>query len=922
MNCMRSPSPLRPHSVPAQTLTLPREPAWPQLLRVNVTASLGDALVGRYTIERELGRGGMATVYLARDLKHDRLVALKVLDPELGAVLGVERFLSEIRVTANLQHPHLLPLFDSGSADGLLYYVMPYVEGESLRARLERERQLPVDEALRLTIAVLSALAYAHEHGVIHRDLKPENILLQRGEPVVADFGIALAVSKAGGQRVTQTGLSLGTPQYMSPEQATGDRMIDARSDIYSMGAVLYEMLTGEPPHTGASVQAIIAKLLTERPRSMRSTRDTVSEPVDAATMKALAKVPADRWSTAQEFAEALRGSATIAIREGRGALALLARRARHVTRSMKAWRIAAGALLAVAALLAWLAFRPHPPSPELQLARQLTSEGDVIGAAISPDGAWLAYVSDDCFGQTYTCTSTLQVREVDGTRSVKLVTWPTLGTGVRWSPDGATVGFIGAPDSTAPALYLIPRLGGTPQRVGGPARAWTFAPDGKVVEIVGPSGNESLVWLDPHTLAPTDSATLPPGLDFNDLAANPDNRSFAASGVAGGALALVLIDGRGRLLDSTTAFNFRPDIRWDATHTGVLALIPSPGTTDNLLRIPVSRGKLGANQAQVVLGQVSDGVGTTGTMDASPSGRVSIVDGPTSFEILTLKLGDPTATWTPLTHRTSWVWGQQFSPDGASLAGSATDNLGDNIYLFPLSGAPPRPLSEQRGIRDYPFLSPDGQHIAFDALTPEATPIGTIFTDVAGGREHVIQRGFGLGSVIGWTGNDAVVLGHERALVVVDTTGRIRRRILLPHSLAPGTAPYTDAASQRAAYWSPNAGAVIVVDLASGKLSRLVSTKSPVQPVGWGSDGSLFVTGKAADQRALPPGTEPRRDLVLERLPPGGTAFVRVATLPNGCWTDVGAVTVGVGGTLAACTVRRFVPDVWLADRAGKSGW
>src|SRR5665213_3544222 len=204
------------------------------------------ALSGHYEIEREIGRGGMATVYLARDVKHDRLVALKVLDPELGAVLGVERFLSEIRVTANLQHPHLLPLFDSGEAAGMLYYVMPYVDGESLRARLDREKQLPVAEALRLTVAVLSALEYAHEHGVIHRDLKPENILLQSGEPVVADFGIALAVSKAGGARVTQTGLSLGTPQYMSPEQATGDRTVDARSDVYSMGAVLYEMLAGE----------------------------------------------------------------------------------------------------------------------------------------------------------------------------------------------------------------------------------------------------------------------------------------------------------------------------------------------------------------------------------------------------------------------------------------------------------------------------------------------------------------------------------------------------------------------------------------------------------------------------------------------------------------------------------------------------
>jgi serine/threonine-protein kinase len=206
----------------------------------DVFAQLKDSLAPAYVLEREIGRGGMATVYLARDIKHDRHVAVKVLDPELGAVLGVDRFLSEIKVTANLQHPNLLPLFDSGDAKGHLFYVMPFVEGESLRARLDRERQLPVDEAVRIAIAVGNALDYAHAHGVVHRDLKPENILMQHGQPVIADFGIALAISKAGGSRVTQTGLSLGTPQYMSPEQATGFRFIDGRSYIYSLGALLY----------------------------------------------------------------------------------------------------------------------------------------------------------------------------------------------------------------------------------------------------------------------------------------------------------------------------------------------------------------------------------------------------------------------------------------------------------------------------------------------------------------------------------------------------------------------------------------------------------------------------------------------------------------------------------------------------------
>jgi serine/threonine protein kinase len=276
---------------------------------------LSQSLAGRYDIEREIGRGGMATVYLARDIRHNRRVAIKLLDPELGAVLGVERFLAEIQVTANLQHPNLLPLFDSGQTGdgggkGLLYYVMPYVEGESLRARIERERQLPVDEAVQIAVAVASALDYAHGHGVIHRDLKPENILMQSGQPVIADFGIALAVSNAGGQRVTQTGLSLGTPQYMSPEQATGDRVIDGRADIYSLAAVTYEMLTGEPPHTGSTMQAVIARLLTEQPRSVRAMRPQVPEHVEAALERALEKLPADRWATAREFAEALQGRA------------------------------------------------------------------------------------------------------------------------------------------------------------------------------------------------------------------------------------------------------------------------------------------------------------------------------------------------------------------------------------------------------------------------------------------------------------------------------------------------------------------------------------------------------------------------------------------------------------------------------------
>ncbi|MBK7350149.1 MAG: protein kinase [Gemmatimonadetes bacterium] len=271
-----------------------------------MTDRLAAALADRYRLERELGQGGMATVYLAQDLKHDRKVAVKVLRPELAAVLGAERFLAEIRVTANLHHPNLLPLFDSGEAGGFLYYVMPYVQGETLRARLRRERELPVEETVRLVTLLANALDYAHGQGVIHRDLKPENILLQAGQPVIADFGIALAVAQAGGSRVTETGLSLGTPHYMSPEQAAGDRALDARSDQYALAAVGYEMLSGEPPHTGPSSQAIIARLMVEQPRRLRATRPNVPEAIDRAIARGLAKAPADRFPSCGAFAQAL----------------------------------------------------------------------------------------------------------------------------------------------------------------------------------------------------------------------------------------------------------------------------------------------------------------------------------------------------------------------------------------------------------------------------------------------------------------------------------------------------------------------------------------------------------------------------------------------------------------------------------------
>ena len=353
---------------------------------------LQTALAERYSIQRELGAGGMATVYLAHDIRHDRDVAIKVLRPELAAVIGADRFLSEIKTTAHLQHPHILSLFDSGTVDGTVFYVMPFVDGESLRDRLAREKQLPVDDALRIAHEVADALQYAHQHGIIHRDIKPENILLNGEHALVADFGIALAAAKTGGARMTETGMSLGTPQYMSPEQAMGERDITARTDVYALGAVLYEMLLGEPPFTGPTAQAIVARVLTEEPRSLSAQRRMVPSHVGAAVTRALQKLPADRFVSAAAFAEALS-------HPGAEALSQTAIPGRTILRPpTHRWLAFAPWVLAFLAIgIAVWSWQTRPPTP--QVSWLPITMGDTIGIsqagnalALSPDGRSLVF--------------------------------------------------------------------------------------------------------------------------------------------------------------------------------------------------------------------------------------------------------------------------------------------------------------------------------------------------------------------------------------------------------------------------------------------------------------------------------------------------------------------------------------------------
>ncbi len=467
---------------------------------------LSAALADRYRILRELGQGGMATVYLAEDLKHDRKVALKVLKPELAAVIGAERFVVEIKTTAALQHPHILPLFDSGETNGFLYYVMPFIDGETLRAKLDRETQLGIDEAVSITTAVADALDYAHRHGVIHRDIKPENILLHDGRPMVADFGIALALSAAAGGRMTETGMSLGTPHYMSPEQATAEKEITARSDVYSLGSVLYEMLTGNPPHTGASAQQIIMKIVTQDAAPVTELRKAVPPNVAGAVAQSLQKLPADRFESAKAFADALQSSTW------RSSTALGSAVSAQPTKGIGALpggRLTIGlvaALLVMTALAGW-AFVNRPALPVVRMAMGLPPQQELVygginltppRVAITPDGSTIIYAGIGPIaavlpggGQAFPAgqfalgvASQLWIRPLD-----ELEGRPLTGTENGWaptvSPDGQRIVFTVFTENRAD-IRVAPLAGGPPITVASDAgfSSASWGPDNQVYFI------------------------------------------------------------------------------------------------------------------------------------------------------------------------------------------------------------------------------------------------------------------------------------------------------------------------------------------------------------------------------------------------------------------------------------------------------
>jgi len=868
------------------------------------------ALSDRYRLERELGQGGMATVYLAHDLKHDRKVALKVLKPELAAVLGAERFVVEIRTTAALQHPHILPLFDSGTADGFLYYVMPWVQGETLRTKLDRETQLGIDEAVRITTEVADALDYAHRQGVIHRDIKPENILLHDGRPMVADFGIALAVSAAAGGRMTETGLSLGTPHYMSPEQATGERDITGRSDIYSLGSVLYEMLTGNPPHTGATAQQIIMKIVTEDAAPVTKLRKSVPPNVAAAVAKSLEKLPADRFDSARAFADALGNPAFTTVRASSvGAL----------NRSTR-WKtgLAVGLLVGAAGgAFAARVWGPAPAPAEDRVREQLTFNGRSTRPAISPAGDFVAFVETACEHAQYgACRSSLLVQEVGSTQArVLLRDALTLGT-PRWSHDGQVLVVQGRLDGDRQGLFAISRLTGTAQLIGPGGAYDTHATADSVLLVpVRQPGKGVAFVISLASGAIVDSVHLP--FDWaRDVSWSPDARHIAASNPTNG---ITVVDRAGVQTGSLSISN-RSTLRWSTDGRALLTFRTGAVREDELMRIPMTRDGKPQGNTELVMSRVP--MLYVGRFDlARRSGRLVLATGDAIGDIWSFDLSARPVQGRPEARGTTWYGEPALSFDGKSIFYFRGDALGDNVYMLDRATGREEALTAQRlpGMnRVQP--SADGRRLVYARHRDVGTrveymefPSRRVLVDTTSDRLEVVIPVVP-DALLGQRTDDG-------ALVLKESPGGSWKEVPVPDSIVVMSfAPSPDGGQLAFTGFATSASGDSAAGLTSARARRFIlgfmpltggavrvaHTLDPDEPapaLSWDRDGTLYLA------RALP--TDPAPS--IWRMSPPGGALSRITDLPERC--TLGSIMVAALGRAAVCLGEDLRSDIWLVE-------
>ena len=843
---------------------------------------LGAALADRYRIERELGAGGMATVYLAHDLKHDRDVALKVLHPDLAATIGIDRFLGEIRVTANLQHPNILPLFDSGSAEGQAYYVMPYVNGESLRDKLSREGQLPLSEAIKIASGIAAALDYAHNRGVIHRDIKPENILLQGGQPVVADFGIALAVTAAGGQRLTQTGLSLGTPQYMSPEQAMGEKTLDARTDIYALGVVAYEMLAGEPPFTGPSTQAIIAKVLTERAKPVTALRERVPAHIARAVDQAIERLPADRFRSAHEFAEAIEAPNTTA------AEITLPRTVRR-----RRWPLGAAAIIGLVLGTAAMYFaRPAERHAAELTHHRLTFDGRSTVPEISPDGRYVAYVAGEC-DDGPVCSGDVVVRELP-VGQPQVLARGVSGLGMlRWNADASQLAFNG----TLPVgsgVFIVLRSGGAPRLVGPKAGALGFYSAKDIYSF--DAGTDLVRIIDVASGAVRDSVRLAGRM------ANLDWSLASGEFLAARADApthLAILSPQGAILDTvivTTAVY----PRWRISGASILYWAED-GSEVVLVERDVAGGRRFTTESRVLQRGVPP---LNETASSARDGRLLIGRVPSNDNLWTFDLSVPGSKPTRIGMAPeSYFTSPHLSRDGKRVAYSTFDLQGLNAYVISSDGGEPNALTHaESGTQVVQAISHDGAQAFIRSLSGDRQVLTAV--DIATGRQRRIDSTTFLSttslSPVGQLGNGQVVFTTRGQLFRVDSaSGKVMSIVKVG-----GTLRQVAPDGNRLVIYGddPVEAALYVVDATSGTVSKIATLPRPLGLViGWGKDGFLYLPKQTST------GFE------IWRMPDTGGAPMRFATLPVRCWPS--GVDVAVDAKRAACYATDMFPDIWLLD-------
>jgi len=670
----------------------------------DVAHRLMAALSDRYRLERELGQGGMATVYLAQDLKHDRRVAIKVLRPELAAVIGAERFLREIKTIATLQHPHILGLIDSGEVNGTAYYVMPFVEGESLRDRLRREKQLPINDAVRLATEVAAALDYAHRHGVIHRDIKPENVMLHDGSALVADFGIALAVSSAGGSsRMTETGMSLGTPHYMSPEQAMGEREITARSDVYALGAMTYEMLVGDPPFTGSTAQAIIAKVMTEKPASLRRQRERVPNEVEDAVFTALEKLPADRFATAAEFAAAL-VTPMSAIR--RTAVTRAGRLGQRGFRWLPAAivGVVAFGLGVLAASLVGRQSAPRYPPVVLRYTMTLPdtaalADHNGTGIAYAPDGSAFAYTSR--VGLMLRAADKLDAVPVAGARRA---------VNPFFSPDGRWLGYL-----DGARIVKLPLAGGAPVTICDSCTGYAFSwgSDDTLRYHTAPSSNPSTRVLmavsarggKPYEIARDSSSAE----DFRGPMLVPGTRTVLFSAFTGSGSRLAALNLDTHVITRFDQQGFGP--RWVAAGFVVLG-----GSDGSLIALPFDAKRGRPSGPPVTIARdVSQPDAFVSRAAVSASGAI-VYPQAGGHSPRRLVLVGRSGSASPLPGEGRMFASPRFSPDGDRIALGITDQTGANdVWVLDVAQRTWSRLTTS-GINNRPVWTPDGHRLVYSS--------------------------------------------------------------------------------------------------------------------------------------------------------------------------------------------------------------